>query len=186
MRSCLDRDNGILYKSNTVILGSLLRIIIFPRVLKNAQMQGFRNPESGVATNKERLLPRRQVGEPAGGVLVGTLQGRRMRGTPQMGVFQQPKEHAVMGTTVKVREKYQVTIPEEVRGKVPLKVGERVEVTARAGEIVIRPVIEIPRDQAWFWSKDWQDQIAQSRKDLEKGKRKTFKSVKEARKHFGD
>jgi AbrB family looped-hinge helix DNA binding protein len=91
-----------------------------------------------------------------------------------------------MGTTVKVRDKYQVTIPEEVRGKIPLKVGERVEVIARGKEIVIRPIIEIPRDQAWFWSKDWQDQIAQSLKDLEKGKTKVFKSVKEARKHFGD
>jgi len=91
-----------------------------------------------------------------------------------------------MGTTVKVRDKYQVTIPEEVRGKIPLKVGERVEVTARGREIVIRPIIEIPRDQAWFWNKDWQDQIAQSRKDLEKGKTKVFKSVKESRKHFGD
>jgi len=91
-----------------------------------------------------------------------------------------------MGTTVKVRDKYQVTIPEEVRGKIPLKVGERVEVSARGSEIVIRPIVEIPRDQAWFWSKEWQDQIAQSLKDLEKGKIKVFKSVKEARKHFGD
>lgn len=91
-----------------------------------------------------------------------------------------------MGTTVKVREKYQVTIPEDVRGKIPLKVGERVEVVARGGEIVIRPVVEIPRDQAWFWSKEWQEQIAQSMKDLETGKIKVFKSVKEARKHFGD
>jgi len=91
-----------------------------------------------------------------------------------------------MGTTVKVREKYQVTIPEEVRGKIPLKVGERVEVTARGTEIVIRPVVEIPRDQAWFWSKEWQEQVSQSVKDLEKGKIKVFKSVKEARKHFGD
>ncbi len=91
-----------------------------------------------------------------------------------------------MGTTVKVREKYQVTIPEDVRGKIPLKVGERVEVVARGGEIVIRPVVEIPRDQAWFWSKEWQEQIAQSMKDLERGKIKVFKSVKEARKHFGD
>ncbi len=91
-----------------------------------------------------------------------------------------------MGTTVKVREKYQVTIPEEVRGKIPLKVGERVEVTARGTEIVIRPVVEIPRDQAWFWSKEWQEQVAQSIKDLERGKMKVFKSVKEARKHFGD
>jgi AbrB family looped-hinge helix DNA binding protein len=91
-----------------------------------------------------------------------------------------------MGTTVKVREKYQVTIPEEVRGKIPLKVGERVEVTARGTEIVIRPIVEIPRDQAWFWSKQWQEQVAQSIKDLKRGKMKVFKSVKEARKHFGD
>jgi antitoxin MazE len=91
-----------------------------------------------------------------------------------------------MGTTVKVREKYQVTIPEEVRGKIPLKVGERVEVTARGTEIVIRPMVEIPRDQAWFWSKEWQEQVNQSVKDLEKGKMKVFKSAKEARKHFGD
>ncbi len=91
-----------------------------------------------------------------------------------------------MGTTVKIREKYQVTIPEEIRGKIPLKVGERVEVTARGTEIVIRPIVEIPRDQAWFWTKEWQEQIAQSIKGLERGKMKVFKSVKEARKHFGD
>ena len=91
-----------------------------------------------------------------------------------------------MGATVKVREKFQVTIPEEIRAKIPLTVGERVEVDVREGEIVIRPIIEVPRGQAWFWSKEWQAQIARSRKDVEKGKVKVFKSVKEARKHFGD
>ena len=30
--------------------------VIFFRLLKNGQMQGTRNPESGVATNKERHL----------------------------------------------------------------------------------------------------------------------------------
>jgi AbrB family looped-hinge helix DNA binding protein len=91
-----------------------------------------------------------------------------------------------MGTTVKVREKYQITIPEDVRSKIFLKVGERVEIIAREGEIVIRPIMEIPRSQAWFWTEEWQEQIAQSMKDLEKGRVKVFKSVKEARKHFGD
>ncbi len=91
-----------------------------------------------------------------------------------------------MGATVKVREKYQITIPEDVRAKIPLQVGERVEVIAEAGKIVIRPIIEVPRDQAWFWSKEWQEQIVRSKKNIEKGKLKEFKSVKEARKHFGD
>lgn len=91
-----------------------------------------------------------------------------------------------MGTTVKVREKYQVTIPATVRESIPLEVGERVEVVARRGEIVIRPIAEIPRDQAWVWKKEWQHQFAQTAKDLKKGKVKLFRSVKEARKHFGD
>ena len=91
-----------------------------------------------------------------------------------------------MGTTVKVREKYQVTIPEDVRAQIRLSVGERVEVIAREGEIVIRPVVEIPRDQAWFWSPKWQEQIAQSRKEIEKGTVRVFKSAEEAKKRFGD
>jgi len=91
-----------------------------------------------------------------------------------------------MGTTVKVREKYQVTIPQDVRDQIPLKVGERVEVVARGEEIVIRPIIEIPRDQAWFWSREWQEQVAESRADVEEGRVKVFKSVREAKKHLGD
>lgn len=91
-----------------------------------------------------------------------------------------------MGTTVKVREKFQVTIPEDVRAKIPLKVGERVQVEAQDDVIIIRPIIEIPRNQAWFWTKEWQEQVARSRKEVEKGKIKVFKSVKEARKHLGD
>jgi AbrB family looped-hinge helix DNA binding protein len=88
--------------------------------------------------------------------------------------------------TVKIREKFQVTIPENVRAEVPLQVGERVEVEAQEGEIIIRPMVEVPRGQAWFWSKEWQEKIARSRKDTERGKVKTFKSVKDARKRLGD
>lgn len=91
-----------------------------------------------------------------------------------------------MATSVKVREKFQVTIPENVRQEIPLKVGERVEVIARGEEIVIRPVIQVPKSQSWFWSNEWQNQVARSLKDLEKGRVRVFKSVKEARKGLGD
>ena len=91
-----------------------------------------------------------------------------------------------MGSTVKVREKFQVTIPEDVRNKIPLSVGERVEVIARRREIVIRPIVEVPRTQAWFWTKEWQTQLVRAKKNIEKGKVKVFKSVKEARKYIGD
>lgn len=91
-----------------------------------------------------------------------------------------------MGATVKIREKFQVTIPEEVRGKLPLKVGERVEIIVRDGEIVIRPFVEVPRQQAWFWGTEWQEQIAASLENVKKGKVQIFKTASEARKSFGD
>lgn len=90
-----------------------------------------------------------------------------------------------MATIVKVREKYRVILPENVRNEMPLTVGERVEVVARNGEIVIRPMVEVPRDR-WFWSNEWQSQMTQSMKNLKEGKIKVFKSVKEAKKDFGD
>ncbi len=91
-----------------------------------------------------------------------------------------------MATTVKIWEKYQVTIPETVRNQIPLTVGERVEVSAQEGKIVIRPIMEIPRGEAWFWSPKWQEQVAQSKQDVKRGKVKVFRSVKEARKALGD
>jgi len=50
-----------------------------------------------------------------------------------------------MASIVKINAKYQVTIPEEVRKQIPLKAGERVEVFAGDNEIIIKPVIEVPK-----------------------------------------
>jgi hypothetical protein len=34
--------------------------------------------------------------------------------------------------------------------------GAQVEVIERDGEIVLRPHVAIPADQAWFWTERWQ------------------------------
>lgn len=75
-----------------------------------------------------------------------------------------------MATTVKVRSKHSVTIPEEVRRQVDLKIGDRVEVTADDGRIIIRPVIEIPREQAWYWMEGWQVKERQADEDIAAGR----------------
>jgi antitoxin MazE len=85
-----------------------------------------------------------------------------------------------MSDTVKVRTKYQVTIPEDVRKKVPLEIGSRVMVIARGNEIVITPVVEVPREQAWFWNKEWQEMEHKATEDEKAGKTKTFDNEEEA------
>jgi len=84
--------------------------VIFSRLLKKgpASAEASAGRQMQVESSKSRLLgapeilrvasrrirsdvlPRRRVGESARGVPGCTLQRRRMRGTPQMAVFQQP------------------------------------------------------------------------------------------------
>lgn len=75
-----------------------------------------------------------------------------------------------VATTVKVRSKHSVTIPAEVRKRVRLEIGDRVEVAVDGDRIVIRPVIEIPRDQAWYWTKAWQSKEREADEDIAAGR----------------
>ena len=50
-----------------------------------------------------------------------------------------------------------IAIPAAVRRRFGLdKPGAQVEVIEREGEIVLRPHVVVPADQAWFWSDRWQ------------------------------
>jgi AbrB family looped-hinge helix DNA binding protein len=85
-----------------------------------------------------------------------------------------------MAETVKVRMKYQVTIPEEVRKKIPLEIGTRVSVIARGDEIIIKPVVEVPREQAWFWDRQWLEKEKSAESDQKDGRTTRFATVDEA------
>ncbi len=57
----------------------------------------------------------------------------------------------------RIGPKHQITIPAEVVKRLGLKKGDLLQV--EVGEDVIRLVPQklIPRDQAWFWTKEWQE-----------------------------
>src|SRR5215475_13427691 len=50
---------------------------------------------------------------------------------------------------VKVKEKFQVTIPMEIREAVPLAVGDILEATVQGTTIVLTPKTVVDREQAW-------------------------------------
>ena len=58
---------------------------------------------------------------------------------------------------VDLKQKSQVTIPNEVVKKLKLVVGDKLDVVVKDGKIIITPVVIIPKDQMWFYSKEWQD-----------------------------
>ncbi|MCJ7827020.1 MAG: AbrB/MazE/SpoVT family DNA-binding domain-containing protein [Demequinaceae bacterium] len=65
-----------------------------------------------------------------------------------------------------IRTKGVVTIPQEVRRAVRLEEGDEVMVTIRDGEVVLTPATVIPRDQAWFWTPEWQAREAEAEADI--------------------
>ena len=62
-----------------------------------------------------------------------------------------------MSIFVNVRDRGQISLPAATRKKFHLdEPGAQVEVIERDGEIVLRPMLPIPANQAWFWPDRWQ------------------------------
>ncbi|MDA8277116.1 MAG: AbrB/MazE/SpoVT family DNA-binding domain-containing protein [Actinomycetota bacterium] len=58
---------------------------------------------------------------------------------------------------VTVQSRGLIAIPSAIRRHFGLdKPGAQVEIFEREGEIVLRPHVAVPADQAWFWTERWQ------------------------------
>jgi antitoxin MazE len=57
----------------------------------------------------------------------------------------------------RVGPKNQITIPAEVIRKLRLKQGDFLEVQVSDDSLRLVPQKLIPRDQAWYWTKEWQE-----------------------------
>jgi AbrB family looped-hinge helix DNA binding protein len=80
---------------------------------------------------------------------------------------------------VDLKQKSQVTIPKRLVKKLNLKAGDKLEIEEDAGRLVITPVIIIPRDQAWFHSREWQKEEEEVDRQKEEGRISKVSSKKE-------
>ena len=80
---------------------------------------------------------------------------------------------------VKIGARHQVTIPKEIVEQAKLKPGEYVEVTLEKGKIVVIPKTVVDREDAWFWSKEWQQKEREADEALAKGDYKKFDNVED-------
>jgi antitoxin MazE len=58
---------------------------------------------------------------------------------------------------VKIGPKHQITIPKEVFSSLNLEVGDFLDTRVQDNAIVLIPKKLVPKDQEWFWSKEWQE-----------------------------
>lgn len=77
----------------------------------------------------------------------------------------------------KITSKGQVVIPQEIRKKVGLKPGDLVEFEVEGDRIIIKPLITVPRSQAWFWTEKWQRLERKAEEDMKKGRTEAFENL---------
>ena len=82
------------------------------------------------------------------------------------------KEQDVVKThkeTVHFKDRGQVTIPKAIVDELGLKKGDLLEVRIEDGRIVLVPAVAVPRDQAWYWSEQWQAEEREVDKQIAQG-----------------
>lgn len=57
---------------------------------------------------------------------------------------------------VRIGPKHQITIPQESFENLGLEPGDFLEVQVRGEALYLVPQKLIPREQAWFWTREWQ------------------------------
>jgi antitoxin MazE len=85
----------------------------------------------------------------------------------------------------RISPKHQITIPKEVFEKLQLEVGDFLEVEATEAGVLLVPKKLISKDQAWFWSKDWQQKEMEADQAIERGDlSKPFQKTEDLLKHL--
>lgn len=70
-----------------------------------------------------------------------------------------------------IRGKGQLTLPQQIRRQLGLHEGDNLIVSVEDGRVVLPPATLIPRDQAWYWTEEWQAGEQEIERDRAAGKR---------------
>ena len=69
-----------------------------------------------------------------------------------------------------ITSKGQVTIPKSIRDACGLLPGTPVAFEAHDGIVILRAQRLIDADQAWYWTPEWQEAIAEAEEDIKAGR----------------
>ena len=85
-----------------------------------------------------------------------------------------------MAELIQLRKKAQLTLPLSVRRKLGIEEGDFMDVRVEDNEIVLKPKKLIDKDQAWFWTKRWQEGEREADEDIKVGRVYSFPDAKSA------
>jgi antitoxin MazE len=69
----------------------------------------------------------------------------------------------------RISPKHQITIPKEAFERLHLEVGDFLEVDVNEEGLLLIPKKLISKDQAWFWTKEWQQKEREADEAIARG-----------------
>lgn len=69
----------------------------------------------------------------------------------------------------RIGPKHQITIPQEAFQRLDLRAGDFLEVQVRGEALYLVPQKLIPREQAWFWTREWQGREREADEAIARG-----------------
>ena len=82
---------------------------------------------------------------------------------------------------MKISSKRQISIPKKVMTALKLEPGDEVEFEMKGKTALLIPIktIKVPRDQAWYWTKEWQAKEKEADRDLSSGRFREFGTLED-------
>ncbi|SDL31561.1 AbrB/MazE/SpoVT family DNA-binding domain-containing protein [Lacicoccus qingdaonensis] len=87
---------------------------------------------------------------------------------------------------VRFKKKSQVTVPSKIVEALDLQEGDDLQCRLEDGKIVLVPTISIPKDQAWFWSEQWQKEEREVEQQIKDGDISDAKSLEDTLRDLDD
>lgn len=85
----------------------------------------------------------------------------------------------------RIGPKHQITIPREAFEELGLQPGDLLEVQVASDGLRLIPQKLIPRDQAWFWTEEWQEAEREASEAIARGEVSgPFETVDELVRHL--
>jgi len=79
----------------------------------------------------------------------------------------------------KLGQNYQIALPKEVIKTLHLHINDYLDIRIKDNKIIIEPQLVIPKDQAYFYTPEWQKEEAKASENIKKGRATKTKNLKE-------
>jgi len=85
-----------------------------------------------------------------------------------------------MSELVQIRKKAQLTLPQSIRRELGIEEGDFLDISVKDGTAVLKVKKLVDKEQAWFWTRRWQQGEREAEEDITAARLHKFDSAGEA------